>query len=109
LMLEVIPHAREEEEDLFPSLREAVGDDEMRSLGGKIEAAKRTAPTRPHPLVPNTAPMRTMAAPVAAVADRVRDRIEQRPSNATSRIPKILAGAVVALGIVVLARRLSRS
>jgi hemerythrin superfamily protein len=109
LMLEVIPHAREEEEDLFPSLREAVGDDEMRSLGGKIEAAKRIAPTRPHPLVPNTAPMRTMAAPVAAVADRVRDRIEQRPSNATSRIPKILAGAVVALGIVVLARRLSRS
>jgi hemerythrin superfamily protein len=110
LMLEVIPHAREEEEDLFPALREAVGDEEMRSLGAKIEGAKRIAPTRPHPLVPNTAPVRTMAAPMAAVADRVRDTMEERRrSGGTVRTPMIVGGALLALGVIVVARRLLRS
>jgi len=114
LMLEVIPHAREEEEDLFPALRAAIGDEEMRALGAKVEGAKKMAPTRPHPLVPNTPAMRTLAAPAAAVADRVRDALEERSrqeemSGSRSRTMMIAGGVLLALGIIVFARRASRS
>ncbi len=114
LMLEVIPHAREEEEDLFPALRTAIGDEEMRALGAKVEGAKKMAPTRPHPLVPKTAPMRTLAAPAAVVSDRIRDALEDRGrqqemSGSRSRTMMIAGGVLLTLGIIVFARRASRS
>jgi hemerythrin superfamily protein len=114
LMLEVIPHAREEEEDLFPALREVVGDDEMRSLGAKVERAKKLAPTRPHPLVPSTAPVRTLAAPAAAVSDRIRDALEERARQEEavgwrrSRVAMLIGAALLALGIILFVRRSAR-
>lgn len=110
LMLELIPHAREEEEDLFPALRGQLGDEEMRALGTAIEGAKKLAPTRPHPLVPNTAPMRTVAAPMAAVADRVRDTMEERRrSGASSRAPMLVGAGLIVVGVIWAASRRSRS
>jgi hypothetical protein len=54
-------------------MRQTVDADELRSLGKRVEAFKKVAPTRPHPHVPNTALARTAAGPAASLFDRMRD------------------------------------
>ena len=65
-------HAGEEEDDLFPLVRKAMGRKELAELGAAMEKAKRTAPTRPHPRAPDTPPGNVAAAKVAGLADRAR-------------------------------------
>jgi hemerythrin superfamily protein len=66
-------HVDEEEHELFPQLRSAVGRNELRELGERIAEAKRTAPTRPHPLLPDTPPLDVVTGAAAATIDRARD------------------------------------
>src|SRR5436190_20297349 len=49
LIAEVREHVEEEEGQIFPELREAVGAKELERIGAALEKAKRVAPTRPHP------------------------------------------------------------
>ena len=63
-------HAGEEEDDLFPLVRKAMGRKELAELGAAMEKAKRTAPTRPHPRAPDTPPANVAAAKVTGLADR---------------------------------------
>ncbi len=49
LLAQIREHIADEEGRLFPQLRGAMSEDELRELGSKIEAAKKVAPTRPHP------------------------------------------------------------
>jgi len=65
-------HAGEEEDDLFPLVRKAMGRKELADLGAAMEKAKRTAPTRPHPRAPDTPPGNVAAAKVTGLADRAR-------------------------------------
>ena len=65
-------HVKEEEEELFPTVREELGRTRLRELGAELAAAKRTAPTRPHPTVPDEPPGNTIVGGAVAVMDRAR-------------------------------------
>jgi hemerythrin superfamily protein len=78
LIREVRHHAGEEEGEILPKLREAVGESRMMQIGEQLEEAKKIAPTRPHPHAPNTPPGNMVAGPMAATVDRVRDAVMER-------------------------------
>ncbi|MBB5784482.1 hemerythrin domain-containing protein [Nonomuraea jabiensis] len=78
LMGQIRAHIREEENDLFPRLREACPADQLVELGGKVERAKKMAPTRPHPSAPDTPPANKLLAPGAGLVDRLRDLLTGR-------------------------------
>ncbi len=71
-------HIEDEEKDLLPKLRAACDEQELRDLGEKVMAAKRTAPTRPHPSAPDTPPANRILDPGAGLVDRVRDMLSGR-------------------------------
>lgn len=73
LMAVVRTHVDEEEGALFPELRQAVGQERLTEMGTLLERARATAPTRPHPHVPDRPPANIVAGAVTAVADRARD------------------------------------
>jgi hemerythrin-like domain-containing protein len=73
LMREIRRHIAEEEGEMFAHMRQVIGQDELRSLGARVEAFKKVAPTRPHPNVPNEALPRLAAGPAASLFDRMRD------------------------------------
>lgn len=75
----IVDHVQEEEGVLFPQLREHVDEQALRELGQALDQGKHTAPTRPHPAAPTEPPALTLAAPVAAIYDRMRDRLQGRP------------------------------
>lgn len=79
LRKEVERHIRGEEDRLLPALRDAVDPPALKELGHRLEQAKRKAPTRPHPHAPNRPPALALAAPIAAIFDRIRDRLRGRP------------------------------
>jgi hypothetical protein len=70
-------HIAEQERDLFPRLRRTCPADRLESLGRRAEAAKRIAPTRPHP----HAPVNRLVTPGTGLVDRVRDAITNRPTH----------------------------
>jgi hemerythrin superfamily protein len=73
LMREIRHHIEDEEGQTFPQMRGAIDQEELRKLGGRIEAFKKIAPTRPHPNVPNEPLPRMAAGPGASLFDRMRD------------------------------------
>lgn len=73
LMREIRAHVVEEEGEMFPRMREVLTPEELAELGGRVEAIKKLAPTRPHPNVPNEPGPRLAAGPVAGLFDRLRD------------------------------------
>ena len=73
LIGEIRHHIEDEEGQMFAHMREVIDEDELRKLGGRVEAFKKVAPTRPHPNVPNEALPRMAAGPAASLFDRMRD------------------------------------
>jgi len=73
LMGEIRHHIEDEEGEMFAHMRQVIDADELRKLGGRVEAFKKVAPTRPHPSVPNEPLPRTAAGPAASLFDRMRD------------------------------------
>jgi len=68
-------HVEEEESDFFPEVRKELGRNDLADLGERMAEAKASAPTRPHPRMPDTFPLNLIAGPVAGVVDRVRDNL----------------------------------
>ncbi|MGC5330249.1 hemerythrin domain-containing protein [Micromonospora sp. DT62] len=75
----VLTHARYEERQEFPLLRQHVPADRLRTMAGAVRMAEATAPTRPHPSA-QSAKGNLAVGPALAVIDRVRDAI-RRPSS----------------------------
>jgi hemerythrin-like domain-containing protein len=77
LVTEFIKAGREhiafEETQVWPALRAALSAEQANELGDKLEQAKKTAPTRPHPHTPPSPGVLKTAGPAAAAADRARD------------------------------------
>jgi hemerythrin superfamily protein len=73
LMREIRHHIEEEEGEMFAQMRQTFSEDDLRTMGSRVEAFKKVAPTRPHPNVPNEALPRIAAGPVASLLDRMRD------------------------------------
>jgi hemerythrin superfamily protein len=67
---------RDEEDELLPRLQDAVGVRRLRVLGVAWEAVRRTAPTRPHPLVSRRPPGNALAALPLTVLDHGRDLLD---------------------------------
>jgi hemerythrin superfamily protein len=72
----VLHHAQEEEQGLFPKVRKALKPAELRALGDRMAEAKGRVPTRPHPRAPDEPPGNVVASPMAAVMDAVKDAIK---------------------------------
>lgn len=68
----VLHHAEEEERDLFPLVRDALTVEQLEKLGETMETAKKTAPTRPHPRLPDTPPGNLITLPFAMIDKAVR-------------------------------------
>jgi hemerythrin superfamily protein len=71
-------HIAFEEERVWPRLRETLDQDGAERLGIKLLRAKDLAPTRPHPHVPPRPGVLKAGGPVAALADRLRDKVTGR-------------------------------
>jgi hemerythrin superfamily protein len=65
-------HVADEENKLFPQIKK-LGSVKLRSLGAQLEAARKTAPTRPHPRAPDTPPGNIVTGAGAALVDRALD------------------------------------
>ncbi|WP_037673974.1 hemerythrin domain-containing protein [Streptomyces griseus] len=74
----VTEHVRDEEDRLFRLLADACPAGTLDELGDKVRAAKKTAPTRPHPAAPDTPPLNKLLAPGAGLVDRFRDMLTGR-------------------------------
>ncbi|TSE00946.1 hemerythrin domain-containing protein [Skermania sp. ID1734] len=79
LETEVSQHIRSDEGSLLPKLSEALDQSALDELGQALDDAKKLAPTRAHPGAPDEPPSLALGAPVLAIYDRVRDRIQGRP------------------------------
>jgi hemerythrin superfamily protein len=77
LIADVRHHVDEEETELFPKLRASIGTAELQAMGTKLAAAKKAAPTHPHPNAPNTPPGNIVAGAAAAVIDKARDALNR--------------------------------
>lgn len=71
-------HIGFEEAHAWPMLRAAISAERSAELGDKITAAKKTAPTRPHPATPPKQGVQKTAGPLAGAADRLRDALTGR-------------------------------
>jgi hemerythrin superfamily protein len=95
---------RDEEDELFPRLRDALDDHDLRRLGRSWELVRRTAPTRGHPVVARRPPGNVVAALPLTLLDRSRDGLDalsrRAPgpvatgTRALSRALAAVAGAV---------------
>ena len=63
LMEGVRHHVEEEEGEMFPVVRKAMGRKRLQELGEKLLEAKSSAPTKPQPRAPDTPTRKAKAAP----------------------------------------------
>jgi hemerythrin superfamily protein len=83
LRRDVERHAEAEETKEFPRVAKKETTERLEQMGRAYEAAKKAAPTRPHPKTPNTPAANLLAGPFAAVADRARDAVRDALKSAS--------------------------
>jgi hypothetical protein len=54
-----------------------VGRKELGEWGEELKAAKKAAPTRPHPHAPNRPPVNVLVGAAAGAVDRARDTVRR--------------------------------
>jgi hemerythrin-like domain-containing protein len=78
LIREIRHHVEHEESRMFTELRATFSRDELVDMAQKVEAVKKIAPTRAHPMTPNEAGVRMAVGPVASLLDHLRDAVSGR-------------------------------
>jgi hemerythrin superfamily protein len=78
LIREIRHHVEHEEGRMFAELRANLSRQELVDMAEKVEAVKKFAPTRPHPMTPNEAGVRLAVGPVASLLDHLRDAVSGR-------------------------------
>jgi len=68
-------HVKEEEKDLFPDVRSALGRKRLAELGDAMQVAKQVAPKRPHPRSPDTPPGNLVTGAVSGLIDTARAKV----------------------------------
>jgi hemerythrin superfamily protein len=101
---------RDEEDVLLPRLQSRIDHGRLRALGIAWEAVRRTAPTRPHPVVARRPPGNALSATPLSVVDRLRDRVDARlqtgaPAPRLERASRALTRTAHAIEHVPLLRR----
>jgi hemerythrin superfamily protein/carbon monoxide dehydrogenase subunit G len=74
-------HVADEERDQFPQLRARIPRAELVEMARQVEAAKKLAPTRPHPAAPNNQLFHKLVGPGVGLVDRLRDRLSGRSTS----------------------------
>lgn len=78
-------HVEEEESELFPALRDKLGRTRMSEIGKQLLLAKKSAPTRPHPRMPDQPPGNVIGGLAMAAGDRVIDLTRQATDKIKGR------------------------
>jgi hemerythrin superfamily protein len=91
LMENVRHHVKEEESDFFPKVRERLGRNELAELGDALANAKKSAPTRPHPQMPDTGPANVVVGTLSGVVDRVGDHLSGIAQGSVSAVQDLIA------------------
>jgi hemerythrin superfamily protein len=74
-------HVQDEESEQFPQLRARIPREELVKMAEQVEAAKKVAPTRPHPNAPNEKVFHMLVGPGVGLVDRLRDKLTGRSTN----------------------------
>jgi hemerythrin-like domain-containing protein len=74
-------HIDFEQNEVFPKFEAAVSRDELETIGRRLEAAKKVAPTRPHPGTPPSSMLLKTAGMLVAVVDHLRDALTGRAAK----------------------------
>lgn len=80
LIASVRQHVKEEENKIFPALRQATTPEALAAMAETLHSAKKAAPTRPHPHAPSSPPGNVIAGAPTALIDKARDAISGRNS-----------------------------
>ena len=80
-------HVREEEQELFPKVRQALSAEELSQLGRVLAGLKTTSPTHPHPRAPDEPPGNLIAGAVATVLDAGKDLLAGLARKSTTSKP----------------------
>lgn len=79
-------HVEEEEQEMFPAVRQAMGRKQLQVLGATMEQAKAISPKRPHPKAPDTPEHgNLLAGPAAAALDGMKAGVKAGARRATGR------------------------
>ncbi|WP_019631875.1 hemerythrin domain-containing protein [Actinomadura atramentaria] len=71
-------HISYEEGTVWPRMRQVLDPERAQRMGDRIAAAKKHAPTRPHPNTPPNPALLKTAGPAVAATDRIRDLVSGR-------------------------------
>ena len=74
-------HILYEQDVVWPAFEAAVDREEREKIGEKLEAAKKIAPTRPHPGTPGSSVVQKTMGLGAAVMDHLRDAASGREAD----------------------------
>ena len=84
-------HVREEEDKLFPRVRDELGRNALNDLGDAMAEARKTAPTHPHPRSPDTPPGNLVAGAAASVADHIGDTLSGLAQGSVTALGDLVA------------------
>jgi hemerythrin superfamily protein len=84
-------HVTEEEQEFFPMVRAELGRSALGELGEAMAAAKKEAPTHPHPRSPDTPPANRVMGTTAGVADRIGDTVSGLAQGYVTAVGDLIA------------------
>ena len=84
-------HVEEEEEEYFPKVRDELGRNALGDLGDAMAAAKKVAPTHPHPRSPDTPPGNLVVGTAAGMVDRVGDTVNGVAQGGVAALGDLIA------------------
>ena len=84
-------HVKEEEQEFFPQVRDALGRNALADLGDAMLAAKKAAPTHPHPRSPDTPPGNLVAGAATGVVDRLGDTMSGLTQGSVTAVGDLVA------------------
>lgn len=74
-------HVEDEESEQFPRLRAELSRDKLLAMAQQVQAAKKIAPTRPHPDAPNSELFHLTLGPGVGFVDKLRDAVSGRVTH----------------------------
>ena len=74
-------HVKEEEGELFPAVRKVLGRPALVAMGDALAAAKKGAPIKPHPRMPDEPPLNRLADASAGAVDRAVGALKKAVAN----------------------------
>jgi hemerythrin superfamily protein len=91
LMENVRHHVEEEETEYFPMVRKELSRAALTDIGDAMANAKKSAPTKPHPRMPDDGPANVVTGALAGVADRVSDNVSGIAQGGVTALQDLIA------------------